>query len=532
MLRKHFSEIWSVLVRHQTFTTSFVGSAIVGIWTILRHITNGINFDVVGQVGVTEQWVRGLHGGVVFGSTNYLLKMPFYALVNLADFLAPTTRLLVLALACSIGAFLLIYYILRKILLLYDIKSFTLLNISMVWLATISGRVFWVDYANSRNLEVAGGLAILYLLLLILKRGVTWRRLFGLFGLSSVVFFADPLQLYIIGGGMSAAFIWIAIRNKNGERLVAMLSVGVVALGAMVSRLLAGTTTAFLPVSYLVPPKTPYALSGDIVVSSLQNAFTSTLRIFDINVFNKAFSVNSIRQLGSMLLLGISLYILIRYRKGAKKIPTLIFLWLIIWNYLVYMGSGNAQTEITERYLILVPVLLIATLGLYGDYLKPRNSRGILWLWIPTIIISSLLLFGAIILRWPARYALDRPMFTLANFAQNHHYDFIVTSQILAIPSNYYAGYDSTLVPTVCSEDERISTSNLFYDQGAYNKILGRTKGTVAVIIPKDGITSGTFHCSAATVLKQLGSPKKIYQLTGVGYVYEYDGTTSTLREL
>src|SRR5436305_279765 len=58
------------------------GVIVVCLWTLIRHISNGINFDVVGQVGVAQQWAHGHMSGTQLGATSYLLKMPVYFALN------------------------------------------------------------------------------------------------------------------------------------------------------------------------------------------------------------------------------------------------------------------------------------------------------------------------------------------------------------------------------------------------------------------------------------------------------------------
>lgn len=531
MFRKRIKPVWRWIECHQTLLTASIGSTVVAVWTVLRHITNGMNFDVIGQIGVAEQWARGLHDGAVFGSTNYLLKMPLYALVNLLGWLPPTTRLLILALVCSVGAFLLIYLLLRKIVRMYGVQDLTLLNLGVLWLAIIAGRVFWVDYANSRNLEVAGGLTVLYLALLIQQRSADWRRWVGLVIAGSLVFFADPLQMYVIGGGIGLASLWVATRNNTHRRL-ALLTGSALFLAAVLSRVLAWVSTILLPVSYLTPPRTSVIFSIETLSAIGQNIATSTLRIFDINVFTKAFGVNSLRQLGSLLLLGLTVYVLARYRTSSPKRITAIFYWLIIWNYLVYIVSGNAGTAITERYLIMVPLFVVALLALHGDALHQRVRRSLVTLWIATVTMSGLLLFGGIVVEWPDRYKLDQPMFRLAAFAKTDRYDLIVSSQELAIPTNYYAGYDTTIVPTACQGNGQIATKNLFYDQAAYHEKIGRTSGVTAVVFPSGGIISGTLQCSEEDIRTQLGTPIIRQEVSGVGILYEYRSNSASLLSL
>lgn len=532
MFQKGLRELIQWIIRHQTILTVSVGSGIVAIWTVLRHITNGINFDVVGQVGVAAQWAHGLHGGAVFGATNYLLKMPLYALINATPGIPPVVRLLILALICSVGAYLLIYCVARKVARLYGVKNLVLLNLGVLWLAIIAGRVFWVDYANSRNLEVAGGLAVLYLVLRTWEKGADWRRALAIIGLAALVFFADPLQLYIIGGGLGMAAAALVLKSKGEQRRRGLIGGGVLVASAILSRIFAWVSTVVLPVSYLDPPRSVPALGVDSLTTLAQNTVASTLRIFDVNVFSKAFGVNSLRQLGGMLLLGLTIYILIRYRKAAAKRPLRVLCWLVMWSYLVYFASGNALTAMTERYLIMVPVLVVVLLGLYGDLLRPVQYRRLVPLWLITVAASGVLLAGATILQWPSRYHLDKPMFATADFVSAHRYDFVVTSRGLAIPGNYYAGYEKTVVPTMCVDNTHIVATNLFYDQAGYSGRLGRTNGTVAVVLPGEGVISDPFSCSTAAILDQLGSPQRVFDLPNVGTVYEYDGSTDSLRGL
>lgn len=532
MFHKRFVALMHWTRRHQTILTASVGSVIVAVWTLLRHITNGINFDVVGQIGVAAQWLHGLHEGAIFGATNYLIKMPLYMLVNTVHALPPTTRLLVLALLCSVGAYLLIYLLLRKIVRLYGVQDFTMLNLGMLWLATIAGRVFWTDYANSRNLEVAGGLAVLYLTLRIVERGVSWRSALGLVAVSALVFFADPLQLYIIGVGLGIACVALAVRNKGEKRWRTLLSGGALFVGMLLSRVLLWLSTVVLPVSYLSPPKTTLALDVSTMTALFQNTLTSTLRIFDINVFSKALSINSLRQVGGMVLFTAAVYVLIRYRTSPPKLAARFVCWLIVWNYIVYIASGSALAAATERYLIMVPLLVVLLFGLYGGLKQPVQLRGFSSLWIIVAATSAMLLFGAVIMQWPHRYKLDQPMLGVATFARSHTYDFIIVSRALAVPGNYYAGYDKTIVPAVCVDNMHIATSNLFYDHAAYAGKLGQTKGTVAVILPDDGITSDPFHCSTETILEQLGSPSRVVTDPAIGTVYEYSATSPVLRNL
>lgn len=527
-MQKFIRSLLRWLNTYRVFIVSLCSSLLVSIWTVLRHITNGINFDVVGQVGVAGQWASGIFGGVQLGSTHYLIKIPFYMLVNTFGFIEPKTRLLLLALLFNITAILVIYWLGRKILGLYNIKSSLLLEIGILWLSLISGRVLWTDYANSRNLEIAGGIAVLYL---VLKLWREWRpkTALWLLGLATIVFFSDPLQLFVIGVGAGAyGLVTAYFPGNKAEKL--KTSATLLAAGAM-SKILLIFTTTLLPVRFLEAPKIDFTYKLDTFTTLFQNVVSSTLRVFDINILGKGFGVNSIRQLGGVVLLGFILFVIIRYRQKVKN-EAVMLLWMLIgWNYLVYAASGNALKPLTERYIALVPVLLLLIFALHGGIVRKREQKASLASYL-IISVSGLLLVGAVVVNWPNRFTLDKPMFAIADFARNSTYDFIITTRGLAIPGNYYAGYSKTIIPTICADNTRIVTSNLFYDESAYRSRLGRTPGKTALVIPAEGVVSDPFSCSREAVLAQLGQPDKQFELDNVGTIYEYSSNTETLRQL
>ena len=516
------------LRQKQILIVSLVSSTFISVWTILRHITNGINFDVVGQIGVAEQWMNGIVGGAQLGSTNYLFKIPLYMLVNLFHFIEPKTRLLLLALAFNIATILTIYWLGRKILRLYDIKNYALLNFGVLWLSLISGRVFWTDYANSRNLEIAAGVAVIYLMLKLWKKWSNKTALV-LLAVASCVFFSDPLQLYVIGAGGAIYGIVSALISRRAAPLKSSV---VLVLAGIVSKVLLLLTTYLLPVHFLNAPKITITYSLDTFLTIVKNLVNATLRVFDINILTKALSVNSLRQVGGIVLLGFIVYIIIRYRKQVRFDSIDFFAFLIGWNYLVYIVSGNAIKPLTERYILLVPILVMLIVAFYGPIAtKQLVKRGIL-LSHTVLLFSGLLLMGAVLMNWQNRFALDKPVFETARFARQSTYDFIVTSRGLAIPGNYYAGYAHTLVPLICVNNTRVVASNLFYDQGSYQFEIGMKKGITAVLLPNEGIVSDPFSCSRAVVLAQFGTPLRQFELNGVGTVYEYQSSNKALRPL
>ncbi len=506
------------LQRRETLVVNVVGCGIVSVWTVLRHSTNGINFDVIGQVGLADQWARGMQSGAELGATNYVLKMPLYAFANLFDIIPPKTRLVLLALVFNLVLFMGLFWLFRTILHLYGVRSTRLLNLGMLWLALLSGRVFWVDYANSRNLEVVGGFAVLYVTLLA-WRAPTWRRCMLLAAVGTATFFADPLQLYLVGLPL---FAWSIARYIQTRRMGYVSSAGAL-LGAIAgSKALFWLAGIWLPLTFLSPPRQQIALSIDNLVQSMQSVALSTARIFDINIFTKAFGANTLRQLcGLALLLG-AVFVVVRF---APKKPTRELRWLLFgligWSYAVYVFSGNALTPLTERYLILVPLYVILLFAIQASTIPRKYETSGRHLWFSLVTISAVMLAGALALNWPSRFRTDAPMLAAADYARSHPGTVIVTSRQLALPANYYAGYDFTLVPTICTPEHRLVASNLFYDKAGYGdrNIAGKP---VALLVPGEGVRSGTFICTSEDILVQFGATHRSEPLPNAGQLYYY----------
>lgn len=529
MFQKRFAVLTKWVARHHTVLTASIGSGIVTLWTVLRHISNGINFDVVGQVGISAQWLHGLHAGAQIGPTNYILKMPLYALINLMSWIDPKLRLLILALICNIGAFLLLYWLVRKITALYGTRTPWLADLGMLWLASIAGRVFWTDYANSRNLEVAGGVAVLYLCLQFWQIP-SRRTALLLAGVAVATFFADPLQLYTIGVGIvvisGAAALWF--RRTEPKRY--LITMGILSAAILTSILLAKLVPHVLPLSFLASPSAAQALTVQTVPSTLIQAAKATLHLFDADILGSPLSPNSIRQIAMLALLCAAIYTIGAGVPRTARFPQIVLAGLIVLSYAVFTASGYAFNAHSERYLVLVPILVVLLFALQPS--TPTRPRRTIYAWLGLVLVSSLLLVGAVIRALPSRYALDAPMATTAAFAQHHSYRFVLTSRQLAIPANYYAGYATTIVPLICTSSGRLTTSNLFYDMAAYRAQRESGEGSVAIIVPTDGIFSDPYHCSQAAILQQFGLPAATDTLNGVGTVYEYPTNSAAIREL
>ena len=108
---------------------------------------------------------------------------------------SPRLKLILLTLLINLVTFFLLVTLLKKILHEFKVDN-SRVAVAVLWLSMIAGSAFWISFANSRNLEVAGGVYLLYNVLVIhrfnRKRQYVYLALF-----SGLLFFADTLQIYM-----------------------------------------------------------------------------------------------------------------------------------------------------------------------------------------------------------------------------------------------------------------------------------------------------------------------------------------------
>jgi hypothetical protein len=498
------------------------GSLIVVLWTVLRHITNGINFDVVGQIGLADQWARGFHTSAELGVTNYVLKLPLYALINTLHFISPMHRILFAALVCNVATYLLLCLIINKILDLYAVKDRTWLYLAMVWLATIAGSVFWVDYANSRNLETVGGIVFLYLILKYLK---TLQRsvLGGAVIIGSFIFFADTLQIYVFGAGaLLYVFVRLVIRRSRMHLKQALLVGGTVAGAFIGSKLLFVLVKLVLPVSFLSLPSSKPAFNVSTIIHTLTGVLQSSLQVFGADPFKHPIGLNSIRELLNMVIvLGLFIFITkLLLARRPQNFPSGLLAAAVIANIAIYAFSGQSLQHDTSRYLVMLPIISVVFIGLSGHSLD-RKHQAVQRAWLVVILLSTVLVVGALGISWPQRHAKDQHIYQTVSYLQHSGFTYAIGSRETGVTSTYFAQGGTIVLPLGCA-DHRLIKDNLFYDIGAFDRLNAYT-GEVPIILQDNAIRFGANNCALSDIVRQFGLPKREQLIPGVGTAEIYD---------
>ena len=502
---------------------------LVFFWTTFRFISNGVTFDVVGQIGVAEQWSHGLHEGALLGPTNYVLKMPIYSVSQAIPHLSPHARLYILALACNILTFWVLFWVGQKILNLSRVKNRAFLYLGILWLALIAGRVFWMDHANSRNLELAGGVVLLWLALSILEHS-TWRKIWVFIALASCVFFADPLQLYTSGVGLGL-FLFTSIvhalyRKGSTQKYIPLIAALV--LSVAVSKVLFWLSTVLLPISYLQAPTNKLEVDAPALLSGFMH---SLLRIFDLDVLVKPLGIVSLRHAVGIVLFAIVVGLLLRYVRALRSSAAYLFSLVAASTLVVYLVSGHASEVGTERYISMVAICLVFLFGHLGDVIPPRIRSVVVPIWMVCVGTGAVLLLGATVQGWPTRFSKDAPLQALTQYTAAHANDTIIASRSYANPTNYLVGYSYRVLPVLCTAEKKIVADTLFYDKAAWRRI-ALTQGTIHIVAPEEGIRTEQAVCSSTDLEKQFGTPSRTEVVPGLGTAYIYSAETTSIQTL
>lgn len=505
----------------------------MSIWTLLRCITNGANFDVVGQVGLADQWAHGQIDGVQLGATNYLLKMPVYFMINQIQAVPPLYRLTLLAIVFNLFTFFLLFKVYEKLMDLYGIKERTWFYLTFVWLATLVGNFLWADYANSRNLEAVGGIFFLYLILKYIQRP-QHRSLAQIFLLGTIIFFADPLQLYVCGLGTCAFMAGRAIVKRSKNTLSIMFRVvAATVLAFLLSRLLVLAAFYTLHVSVLLAPNSMSSLTISHAPIIIKDLVLNTLTIFGSNFIQASSLVVMARELINLVILVGVLWAILRHRvKGDKATAYHLALTVAAVNYLIYIASGQVTEWQTARYLIMVPLLVIAAVAILGDRLVVKKyQRGFIALGVTTLAVTSLLIAGGLVVNWPNRYQKDQSSLKLVSFMSEHSFKYALASREHGVTGTYLSRGEAKILPMSCQPNHTLQPTNLFYDNAAF-KGLYQYSQDVPIIISSEGIEFGRTTCSQSDIVAQFGAPRRLMEIKGVGKALVYRAASLRTNEL
>lgn len=497
----------------QSSVTVLTGCAILTIWILFRFSTKSINFDLVGQQLLARQWLDGDMGGSLVGPTNYILKMAFiYVPAELLD-LDPKLFLFFSAVLVDIMTFIGMYLLLKRILQHFSIETGTIFAGSMVWLATIAGSVFWVQFTNSRNLEIVAGVLLLYLGLVLYKNfSVHYSILFLV--LAGLTYFSDPLQLFVTSAVLMAYVSLNSLLIEKEKRKEPLIIVTLVAGGYILSRLLAISVQNLTGVE-LIGVNTLSHLP--MVASNLPLAIMETGK----NILRLVAGTNEMgtwRQLLNIVFVGcfttFSVTAFIKnklYRKHQSL--TLFTALMLVVPVAVYIASGQPlfTSDDTSRYLIMLAPALILLFSLGGTMVVSSRVKQVLATIIVLVLFANTMsLLGGLSMQEKGDVLRSAHIESRYQYVKEAGYDYGYASMDTAIPGMYLFGRKDTgvLLPLAC-ESGMLRKSILFYDKNVFTSN-EKQVGAAPIVLDGEAISNYPSICSAESITAQLGTPLRV----------------------
>lgn len=491
-----------------------IGSVLVTAWTLLRFWTERSIFDLVGQQVLARTLLDlGLIDATV-GATHYITKIflvyiPFELLG-----IDPRISLILMTLLINIGAFVAMALAIRSILRQLRVSSSPGLAVGLVWLASTAGSIFWIEFANSRNIEVAAGLWTIALGLRFLNHpgvasGIQWLIL------AAITFFMDPLQIYMTGLPLLAYFaIALAAQHNRSNWREGTATFGAAAaalLGAYVlARMLLAVIVGATGITVISDTDSVLGLASVLgnIGEAIKGSVTSNVRIFAGYMEDGG----RLRQVVAILGLGLALAIWtisVARRKITKSAVVFVLVFMVSIQ-VAYLASGQSINGDTSRYLIMAaPIIVIAIASISPSRLRHIALSGM----FIVVLANTAYLLSVLPSAWHDRFSNDERLSVVAQLVGNSSNTTFYSSMDTALPAMFYhPGH--TVLPLGCSE-HRLTKSQTFYSSSAFDTLQARPAQYAAIILDGgDQITNHPSVCTRVDIEQQLGPPTLVKELS------------------
>lgn len=491
------NENLKLFVANHARLLAYLGSSLlVSMWTLLRFFTRPTIFDLVGQQVLAGQWLHGFFGGANIGVTNYIPKMLLFYMPLDALPGSPRLKLILLTLVINVATIVLLGVLLEKILREFKIRPNYVFYGALLWLAAIAGSVFWIHFTNSRNLEVVGGVFLLYLGIRYLYRP-SWKLLCCLATFGSLLFFADTLQFYMTAMPLLAYAFLTTWRSKGTLKRAGLLS-GAMFAGFAVSKLAFALAAQLFSVTFLVA-------GGGLGVPSAEAAF-STLHAL-AQLFSGGDDTGKLRMaLNLLFIAGASaLFLYSVWRRSVSRRLALLVGLVFATNCAVYLLSGQAGQGDTARYLIMTAPAAILAIGALGAGLKKQEKTPVTKILLILVALNALALGVSLAGNWNTAFPKDTHLASVSRYLAHNPWGRAYASMDTALPLTYLGDRNAPL-PLSCTADGLIK-NRTFYDQAAFSRKEEWSGTVVAIILDGNAITNTPHTCSIDTITSQLGQP-------------------------
>ena len=491
------------------------GGLLITGWTLLRFFTEASIFDLVGQQVFAQELLRGA-GDATLGATHYLLKVFLLYIPLVWLEIPPRAALIGMTLFINITSYILIAFALKKILAELSLRTGKYFYIGLLWLAAFAGSIFWIEFSNSRNIEVAAGVWLIAL-------GLSWVRspsrllAIGLFSLAVLTFYIDPLQIFMTAVPLAVFITLQQYKKKDGRRKVVIF--GLILLGAYaISLLLLALSKVVIGVDFVS--------TGGLAVSAVLNDIVSSVR--QLGIANVRLFAGTLED-GGRVRQGVALiatcivvitWIILAFKKRFKSVVVQYVIIFFVVIQAVYLLSGQSLNGDTSRYLIMLAPLFVILISAFDS--KRADVKAVKYSLIVAIIANGLFVVGALFNSFPERFTKDAQLDNIADYSQAQKTTTVFASMDIALPTMYYRP-KVTILPLAC-EGDRLVTSSTFYPKTSFRKQVDLNNRNEAIVIADGQITNYPNTCSKEDIVAQFGTPASVTALSTGKVVLIYPG--------
>ncbi|RWZ78388.1 MAG: hypothetical protein EOT05_01340 [Candidatus Microsaccharimonas sossegonensis] len=493
--------------KHYLLITLIPGILLIACWTVVRFWSSKTIFDLIGQQVLAQTLLKdGSMDGTV-GATNYILKLFFVYIPFESLHIDPRLGLILMTLLINIASFLLIVFAIRSIARTLNVFHKGMFVVAMIWFASLAGSILWIEFANSRNIEIAAGLWLVAIGLK-LRGTIRLSLVIGFLAVTVTAFFMDPLQIYMTALPLLIfCTITASIRVYRHTECNILKRTGWIALLLIVGYVLAKALLA--GVEAVTGIRVIDGQSSYLGITNLTQLIDGLKGLGKANIRLFSGYVDDGGRLRQIVALAGALWVTTVWIISAikKKIPVEFALFVTIFITFIeaiYLLSGQSLTGDTSRYLVMViPVfiLLIASLS-SRDNMKRLAAFAL----AVVVIYNTITLGGLLLVASRSAYSQDEPLSQIAALVINNKDVTFYGSMDTALPTMYYYP-DTAVLPLSCS-DMKLARARMFYPNSSFDKYQAISTKFKAVILDNGKvITNYPSICGEKSVKKQLGTP-------------------------
>ena len=514
------TSLWSILEVRSKYIAFIGGSLIVSAWAMLRFYIKPSTLDLVGQQLLARQWIHGFHSGATVGPTNYILKMIFIYIPFSWLHLNPRLSLVIMTLLVDIATYVLLVLVLRSLYVeLLHKKVSSVFYLCCLWLALMAGSMYWIQFSNSRNLEIVGGLFVVLLGFKYLKSG-SLKLLVAIGLVSSLVLFADPLQLYmtVIPFLVFEAIDIVLNKSKQKDCIKWLYLLISLAAGFAGSKLLIYIAKKIWHVNLLALTTHRNNLSfAAATFHGIEPALKQMARLY-VGGFEYGRIIEAFNLLFVAVILLVGLFYTLKKLLPKRLVVFFLSFWAL--DLIFYIVSGQALQFQTSRYLIMtLPIFFIFLAGILT--IKNRYHRPLIIFTCLLVVINAAGLFSGVARNWDTSFSKDNYVSSITSFMKSNGYPYGYGSIDTSLPTDYYSNGQVKLLPLNCANGNLIP-SLLFFDKAYYIHTSELKSELVPVILDGNLITNTPSVCTPESIEAELGNWQSASRLSDGSLVLIY----------